>query len=75
MVEKMRLGRLIIDLDYVVNLDDKDMVEVAKDCFCRDLLDMFDHNEVHSEIDIREDPKLTEEDIPGFLKESWLDGN
>jgi len=29
----MRLGRLIIDLDYVVNLDDKDMIEVAKDCF------------------------------------------
>lgn len=64
----MRLGKVVIDIGYVVNLDNEEMVEEAKDCLYEDVMNAVKFNEVSSWIKIQKnDGTLKKEDIPSFL--------
>jgi hypothetical protein len=63
----MRLARLIFSSSYVVDLDDKAMVEMAKVCIVEDVYGAARENEVESGIKIVKDAKLKKGDIPSFL--------
>lgn len=65
---KKRLGRVCISLSYVVDLDDEVMVDEARECLYEDIMNIFKYNELHDHIDIVEDKRAKEKDIPDFLK-------
>ena len=65
----MRLGRVQVH-SYVVDLDNEEMVQHAKDSLFDDLTN---HSEVYSFIDVVEDPDANEGEIADFLKEETED--
>jgi hypothetical protein len=66
---KMRLGKIVLDLAYVVNLNDQDMVDQAKECIYEDIMSAYKYNEIHNYIEVIESPESEESDIPEFLLE------
>lgn len=64
---KKRLGRVYLELEYVVDLDDENMVERAKTCFYENFMSLVKYDEVFNRIGVREDKDAKEEDIPEFL--------
>jgi hypothetical protein len=70
----MRLGKITFDLEYVVDLDNEEMVEYAKNCIYEDVMSAMKYNEIQNYIKVGdEDKSLTEDDIPAFLTDSILD--
>jgi len=69
--KEKRLGRMFLDLGYVVDLDDEEMVENAKDCISEDVMSAVKYNEVTSLIHIVESPDADEGDIPEFLLDNY----
>lgn len=63
------LGKIVIDLGYVVDVDDKDMIEEAKRCFYEDLMSAYVNNELISWMEVIKQKGLTESDIPEHLLE------
>lgn len=62
------LAKLTIDLGYVVDINDPDMIEHARNAFYEDIMSMVKYNELGDAIEVGEpDPTLSEEDIPSFL--------
>jgi hypothetical protein len=61
--------RLIIDLGYVVNADDDEMIQHAKTAFYEDIMNMvkYNYDELFDTIETVDAPKATEADIPEFL--------
>lgn len=66
---KKRLGRVQVH-SYVVDLDNEEMVDHAKECLYDDL---SHHSELWSFIDVVEDPNADEGEIPEFLTEDHED--
>jgi hypothetical protein len=67
---KMRLGKVKIEIEYVVDLDNDDMVEEATNCLYEKIMNAVKYNEVFDYIKVTdEDKTLKEKDIPEFLKE------
>ena len=65
----MRLGKIYLSTHYVVDLDDKRMIDEAKICLLEDLMNATKYNELPSWLKIGpEDSDLSEADIPEFLK-------
>jgi len=66
----MRLGKIKLGMEYVVDLDNQSMVEEAKGCLFEDLMNAVKYDELGAAIDIEEDVNnvLSEKDIPDFLK-------
>lgn len=62
-----RLGRVQLNLSYVVDLDDNEMVQTAKECLFEDINSMIKYNELWEAITIKDDPKAKESDISSFL--------
>ena len=62
-----RLGKVYISSEYVVDLDNKYMVDEAKECMLEDLLNAVKFDELPSWINVAEDDNLSEADIPEFL--------
>lgn len=62
-----RLGRVVFDLGYVVDLDDEEMVEDAKVCILEDIYNATKYGELPQYIEIQPAPDAKEEDIPEFL--------
>ncbi len=69
MAKKMRLGRVVLNFSYVVDLDNEDMVSEAKDCIYEDVMNAAKYEELHTYIDIIEDKKAKPSEIPEFLLE------
>jgi hypothetical protein len=70
----MRIGKITFDLEYVVDLDNEEMVEYAKNCIYEDVMSAMKYNEIQNYIKVGdEDKSLTEDDIPAFLTDSILD--
>ena len=68
------LARLVIDLSYVVDVNDPDMIEHARASLYEDVMDAVKYNRLAEVIEIQDvDPTLTEEDIPEFLLEDMED--
>ena len=64
----MRLGKVSITHEYVVDLDNKDMVDHAKESLKEDIDSMVKYNEVDHAISIIKNSKgLSQNDIPEFL--------
>ena len=64
-----RLGIVRFTMKYVVDLDDEEMVQEAKDCLYEDIMNSCKFEEIHHNIDVEADPTATWEDVPDFLKE------
>lgn len=64
-----RLGRVVFDLGYVVDLDDEEMVEDAKICILEDINNATRFGELPQYIEIQPAPDAKEQDIPEFLLE------
>jgi hypothetical protein len=63
----MRLGRVFIDISYVVDMDNEEMVSSAKESLIEDVMSMVKHNETVDNIQVEEDETLDEDDISGCL--------
>jgi hypothetical protein len=62
------LARIVIDLSYVVDINDPDMIEEATQCIYEDIMNAVKYNELENYIVIQDpDSTLTEADIPDFL--------
>lgn len=62
-----RLGRVVFDLGYVVDLDNEEMVEDAKTCILEDIDNATRFGELPQYIEIQPAPDAKEADIPEFL--------
>jgi hypothetical protein len=72
-----RLGRVVFDLGYVVDLDDREMIEEARTSIVEDIYSAIKYGELDQYIEIRDDPEATadEADIAEFLLESAEERN
>ena len=62
------LAKITIDLGYVVDINDPDMIEHARNAFYEDIMSMVKYRELGDAIEVGEpDPSLSESDIPSFL--------
>ena len=66
---KKRIGKVCINIEYVVEMDNEEMVERAKRCLVEDLMNIAKYDEYEANIDVVEDKKAKESDIPEFLQE------
>jgi hypothetical protein len=66
----MRMGKIVIDQGYAVDLDNPEMVTHAIDALYEDVMNSVKFDELQDWIKIIEDPSAKEEDIPGFLIEN-----
>jgi len=64
-----KIGRVYFCLEYFVDLNDKDMVENAKESLWEDINSLVKNNEVYHCIGVQESPENTYDDIADFLKE------
>jgi len=66
----MRLGRVRVLHEYVIDLDNKEMVDHAKEALAEDIFSAVKYNEVGHLLEIdRDGHGLEESDIADFLKE------
>lgn len=65
----MRLGKVRILTEYVVDLDDEGMVSSAQLSLYEDLMNAVKYDELEAWIDIVPAPEADESDIPEFLKD------
>ena len=65
----MKLGRVTLTLDYVVDMDNQDMVSHATQCLYEDLMAGYKYDNIMNWIDVVEDKTATEDMIPEFLLE------
>lgn len=65
----MRLGKVKISYEYVVDLDNESMVEQAKDALFEDISNSIKYEELGQIITTEETPNASENDIPDFLLE------
>jgi len=65
----MKLGRVILNLDYVVDMDNDQMVKQATEAMYEDLMAGYKYDNIMDWIDVVEDKNATEDMIPEFLLE------
>lgn len=63
----MRLGKIVIDTGYVVDLDNEEMVRNATDALYEDVMNAIKHDEIGAWITTSTTDGLLESDIPDFL--------
>lgn len=68
-----RCGVVKLGMRYVVDLDDEEMVEEAKQCLYEDITFMLYADELFAAISVETDTTVSELDIPDFLKEEVED--
>jgi hypothetical protein len=64
-----KIGRVYFCLEYFVDLNDKSMIEHAKDALWEDVTSIMKNQELYQCIGVEEAPESTYNDIPEFLKE------
>jgi len=69
----MKLGKVCLTLDYVVDMDNQDMVKQAVECLYEDLMQGYKYDNIMNWIDVVEDKTATEDMIPEFLLEKEND--
>ena len=65
--KKRKMGRVMLEQGYVVDLNDPEMVMKARDLLYEDLCHAKKYNELYSWIETVEDPSLSPEDISESL--------
>ena len=66
----MRMGKVCFAIEYPVDLDNEEMVDLAKDALCDDMQGMFQRQEISGAFTTREDTTLVEGDIPSFITDA-----
>jgi hypothetical protein len=69
----MRLGKVFLDIETIVDLDNPEMVERAKNILYEDIMYAGKFDEIFDCIKTAEAPDATEGDIPDFLLENEED--
>ena len=69
----MRLGKVFLDIETIVDLDNPKMVERAKICLYEDIVYSGKYAEIFNCIKTAEVPDATEGDIPDYLLEDESD--
>lgn len=64
-----RLGRVYFNINYVVDLDNKEMVAEAKQCVFEDVMNAVKNDELVANIKVTADPAADPNDIPEFLRD------
>lgn len=64
----MKLGKVYLDLQYIVDLEDENMVGYAKDAIVEDIMNTVRLNEIHIYLKTKPTPRATIDDIPYWLK-------
>lgn len=64
-----RMGLVRFELSYAVDLNDKSMVDHAKECLYEDIMSMVKHDETFNGIQVVETNDVSYDDIPEFLIE------
>ncbi len=67
--DQMRLGRVVLKIEYIVDLNDERMVRTAKSSIVDDVKTAVYYGELVKHIEEVPDDTLKPEDIPSFL--SW----
>jgi hypothetical protein len=65
--KRKKYGKLIIDLGYVVDPDNHDMIQEAQQCFYEDLMSACKYGDLYNCIRLVESPKSKKSEIPSFL--------
>ena len=65
----MKLGRISIDLNYIVDMDNDDMVRHATEALYEDLMQGVKYGDIANWIRVSEDKDAKEDMIPEFLLE------
>ena len=63
----MKIGKVYLTMEYIVDLDNETMIEEAKQCLYDDLMTIYKYDEVFNHIDTAPVADATEDDIPEFL--------
>lgn len=69
----MKLGRVCLDLNYIVDMDNDEMVKHAVESLYEDLMQGVKYGNISDWIDVIEDKNATEDMIPEFLLEKEND--
>ena len=64
-----KLKKVTLDLYYVVDAEDEQMIHYAKDCLYEDIMSAVKHDELFGLIRVVDAPGAKECDIPEFLLE------
>lgn len=67
--KRKKYSKLVIDLGYVVDPDNHDMIQEAQQCFYEDLMSAYKYNDLYDCIRLVESPESKKSDIPSFLLE------
>ena len=65
-----RYGRVTFSISYVVDLDDEEMIDEAREMVAEDVAAAIRHTELDAWIDVEHDADATEADIVDYLLES-----
>lgn len=65
----MRLGKIVFEIGYVVDFDDREMTEHAREAVLEDVCNVVKFDEVCHSIKLIKEGKFSESDIPEFLRE------
>ena len=67
-----KLKKVTLDLYYVVDAEDQQMIHYAKDCLYEDIMSLYKSDTLYDSIRVVDAPGASEEDIPEFfLEETW----
>ena len=69
----MKLGRISLDLNYIVDMDNEEMVRHATEALYEDLMQGVKYGDLANWILISEDKDAKEDMIPEFLLEEQND--
>lgn len=64
-----RYGRVTFSISYVVDLDDEEMIDEAREMVAEDVRDAIRHHEASAWIEVEPDAQATEDDIHDYLIE------
>ncbi|NBW20331.1 MAG: hypothetical protein EBR82_71425 [Caulobacteraceae bacterium] len=65
----MKMGRVCLDLNYIVDMDNDEMVKHAVESLYEDLMQGVKYGNISNWIDVIEDKNATPDMIPEFLLE------
>ena len=65
----MKMGRVCLDLNYIVDMDNEEMVKRAYECLYEDLMQGVKYGNIGNWIDVIEDKNANPSMIPDFLLE------
>ena len=69
----MKLGKVCLDLNYIVDMDNDEMVKHAIESLYEDLMQGVKYGNISDWIDVIEDKNATKDMIPEFLLEEEND--